>query len=124
MSPREKEPRPPEGVIAEPQRARRVANLDKANAQRKVIKQLRVDIRDERVDDVALVKGDLAEYEPIVTKWPVERLLKACYDIGPVRAFQIMSVARVSPSKRVGDLSWERRMLLARLVEEARDSQA
>ncbi len=107
-----------------PEYRRRVKaiNLGKANAQRKRISVMREALRVGALDDLALLKGQLNDYEPIVASWPIERLLKAMRWIGPARAHEILEIERISPRKKVADLSYKQREALADHCFDARAS--
>jgi len=91
-----------------------------ANAQRRRLKILRRALRLGAIDDLELLKGNLAEYEPVVASWKIEHLLRACRFVGRARSNWVLEVAHVTPSKLVGLLSYEKRKELSRLVEEVR----
>ena len=101
--------------------AQRNAGIERANAARKAKKALRMAVKANLIEDLELVKGNLPEYEPLIVKWPVERLLLLCRDIGPVRCDEILAAMKMSARKKVGALSYERRETLARLVVESRE---
>lgn len=95
--------------------------IQMAHAAKQRIKAMRMGVIAGVIDDVALVRGDLMEYEWVIEGWPVERLVKMCRDIGPVRCDEVLMAMRLSPRKKVGHLDWERRAVLARLIAEARE---
>jgi formamidopyrimidine-DNA glycosylase len=100
---------------------RRIEALELANRRRKVNAAMKKAIKARVMDDLELLRGDGApEHEQIVESWPVDRLLLACNRIGPSRAQEILSVARIAPKRKVNTLSFAQRHHLASLVEEAR----
>lgn len=117
---RAREPRPPAGELAGLRREAQLKGVQHAVESRKRGAAIKQAIREDRISDLKLVRGEYPSLEPHIEKWPVERLLRACFDIGPVRTHNIIRVARVKPSDKVGELTWERRALLARLIIESR----
>jgi hypothetical protein len=98
----------------------REESLRRAQAKRTQIAKVKAAIKDRVLDDLALLRGDLTDYEPLIADWPLDRMLKACHRIGPQRAMDILVTARLSPHLKIGQLSYERREHLARLVIESR----
>ena len=93
-----------------------------ANETRKRLKVLRNALRLGAIDDLELVRGNLREYEPLIERWPIERLLRACRHIGPSRSNDILDITRISPRTKVGKLSFAQRTEIARLIDETRTS--
>jgi len=91
-----------------------------ANKKRAQLKVLRRAMRMGVVDDTALVRGDLNEWEPLIANWKIERLLRSCRWIGPNRSAAILEAARIPPARKVGDLPFEKRVFMAQLMEELR----
>ncbi len=94
--------------------------IDRANEQRRRLKILRRALRLGAIDDLALLRGSLNEYEPIIADWQIENLLRACPYIGKSRSNEILEAARIPPSAKVGKLSYEKRAELARMVDTVR----
>ena len=87
---------------SEPRTAQRNLAIERANAARKAKKALRMAVKANLIEDLELVRGNLAEYEPLIVKWPVDRLLLLCRDIGPARCDEVLAAMKLSPRKKVG----------------------
>lgn len=114
---------PEEGETLEEFRLRQKRAAQKmAVAARTRQRLFREAIRLGQIDDLALVRGDLSQFEPMIEKWPVDRLLLSCTGIGRARLLEILVHSRLpSPRVRVGKLTYAQRANLAKLVETARD---
>ena len=93
-----------------------------ANEQRRRLKVLRRALRLRAIDDSDLVKGNIPEFEELIATWSIERLLRACPRIGPVRSHEILEAAQVSPRAEVRKLSYAKRAELARMLDEVRSA--
>jgi hypothetical protein len=80
-----------------------------------------------KLDALAAIAGKLddpevaAEVEAVISRWPLDKVLRAVPKIGPARAYEILTVFRAPPSVRLRALSYERRSQLAHLAAEARE---
>lgn len=106
--------------LAGDRNARRLEALAKANRQRRRLKNLRIAVKAGVIDDLALLRGELDEYEPLIAGWTIIRFLPMMRRIGPARAHEILMVARVSPNAKIRNLSYMKRGHLADLVIESR----
>jgi S13-like H2TH domain len=91
---------------------RRLIALRQANHVRSLRAKLKRDLRGGKVrlEQILATRADyLASAE-------VFDLLVAVPKIGPVRAGRLLSIARISPSKTVGDLSERQRVRLIELL--------
>jgi hypothetical protein len=120
--------------LAAARRQQRLEALEVSKRNRRENKLLKDAMRAKRVDPFALLAGTIgdvmddqrlaARLEEVVTRWPIERALRAVPSVGPTRAAQIIAAFRASPKVRVGQLSMTRRDELARLVRAATDTTA
>jgi hypothetical protein len=114
---------PDEGESLEDFRLRQKRHAQKqAVAARQRIAAFKQAIRDGQIDDLALVRGDLSQFEVLISNWPVDRLILVCNDIGRARLIEILMQSRLpSPRTRVNKLSYAQRAKLAKLIHAARD---
>jgi hypothetical protein len=108
--------------LEEFQQRRKQTYLSMANAARSRLKILRRALRLGAIDDLELLRGNMPEYEPLINTWTIERLLRACRNIGPSRSNAILEAARVSPNVKVGELSFAKRQEIARMVDDVRQA--
>jgi hypothetical protein len=92
----------------------------KAIRTRQINARVRKAIKDRVIDDLALLRGDLGDFEPLIKNWTVDKMLRCCHRIGPQRAMEIMVTARLSPRVKMSSLPYAKREQLAQLVIEAR----
>lgn len=99
----------------ERQAKRRLAALKKANEVRAQMLRLREGAKRGEIDAIAVIRGDVEEWEPLIEKWTLEKLLRLVPGLGPVTAQEVFEVGRFSPTMRVRALNPDRRKELARL---------
>jgi hypothetical protein len=114
---------PDEGESLEEFRLRQKRHAQKRAVEgRTRLRLFREAVKAGEIDDLALVRGDLSQFEPLIQNWPVDRLILICNDIGRTRLIEIMMHSRLpSPRTKVGKLTFAQRAKLAKLVEAARD---
>lgn len=90
-------------------------------------KLVRLMIKDELIDGYDLIASRLEmpdpkvaeQLETIVSRWRVDKLVRAVPGMGPSRTQEVLAIFAVSPRQRVGALSMERRLELSKLVRAA-----
>lgn len=97
----------------------RMSALGKANEKRFEMAALKRKLRAREVDPWALLRGELAEYEPTITDWTLRQLLIAVPGIGEARMYEVLTTMRASPMLKVRGLSDTRRVELARIARSA-----
>jgi hypothetical protein len=104
------------------QRERATARSREVRRENKVIRQL---IIGKKLDGFNVIAGragelspeDAAGVEKIVSRWPIDRVLRACPGMGKVRTHEVIAIFRAPPTQRLGSLSMERRLELAKLMQ-------
>lgn len=91
---------------------RRMIGLRQANHVRSVRANLKQELREGKVR----LEEVLATHADYLASAEVFDLLVAVPKIGPVKAGRLLAVARISPSKRVSDLSERQRSRLIELL--------
>lgn len=90
----------------------------KAIARRQRRAQLRAACKEKKIDAIALVRGDLEEWEDDIAGWRLEQLLRIIPGIGSATAQEIYEVGKFSPRHLVSALAPARRAELARLCHQ------
>lgn len=105
--------------------AERAAALAKAATARKERSELRVELRDGRIDLTELLDGMAESGNATVSKMRVAALLEALPGVGKTRAAQIMGRLDIAANRRVGGLGvHQRRALIAEFERRARSQHA
>jgi len=94
--------------------------LKKANAVRLQRKNLKALVKSGEVDAIALIRGENAEWEPIVLDWPLSQVLRMVPGVGQMVELEVYNEGNFGPSLKLSALSDSRRDQLADLCKEAR----
>jgi hypothetical protein len=98
----------------------RTLALKKANKIRRDRSKLKVDVREGRVDGIALIRGDLPRYNGLIAEWQLAHLIRMVPGIGASTEQEIYAVGRFVPTMRLSALSAERRAYLAELCSQGK----
>lgn len=97
----------------------RTAALEASKRRRARRKELREQLRQGKLDPLAMVAGRLDAYEDDIAGWRLEQMLRVIPGVGSVTVHEIIEAFVASPRMKVRGLSYERREQLARLVADA-----
>lgn len=104
----------------ERRRAAKMRNLAIANKVKAKRKELRLLVRDRKIDAVKLIGGEYEQWEPVIERWPLSALIRLVPGVGRVTEAEIYAVGKFSPNQRLLALNQSRRQELARLCAEGR----
>lgn len=96
----------------------RLSALRKGNKVRRDRAKLRADVKEGRVDGIALIRGDLPKYNGLIDEWQLSHLIRMVPGIGASTEQEIYAVGRFVPTLRLSSLSPERRAYLAELCSQ------
>jgi hypothetical protein len=90
----------------------------KSIARRQRRSKLRFACKSGEVDPIALLRGELEEWEDDIAGWRLEQLVMIVPGIGSATAQEVYEVGKFSPRQLVSSLSSARRAELARLCHQ------
>lgn len=96
------------------------ANLDKANDAKRRMHKLRVALKEETIDPIGLLLGNLPAFEETAKRMKVIVLLPCIKGIGPKSAWDLLVDIDVPPDTMLGEVSWDHRQQIANLVRSMR----
>lgn len=113
--------------LRDERQAQRKAAWERSAAVRAENKMVRLMIKNKQIDGYDLIAGRLdlpdtdvvRQLEAIVTRWRIDKTIRAVPGMGAVRTQEVLTIFSASPRQRLGALSMERRLELARLVRAA-----
>lgn len=105
--------------LGDSRRRQQLAALEKSKRVRARRKQVRALARSGQLDPIALIAGNLDEWEDDVAGWRIEQLLDVVPGVGAVTKQEVFYVFAVSPRTKVRALTYERRAKLAKLLADA-----
>jgi hypothetical protein len=75
----------------------RLAALEVAHQRRREGSVLKAKLREGKVDPWALIRGEDAQYEPLIAGWNLHQLLMAIPGLGVARVHEILAAFKASP---------------------------
>lgn len=113
--------------VRDERQAQRQAAWERSAQVRAENKLVRAMIKRKQIDGYDLIAGRLdlpdtdvvKQLEAIVTRWRIDKAIRAVPGMGAVRTQEVISIFSASPRQRLGALSMERRLELSKLVRAA-----
>lgn len=105
----------PLGFSRYPVEARK-KNLEKGNQARKVVAQMRADLKARKLDPYELIAGNGGKLEAVVKKQKISAVLMMVPGVGPVTRDELLADLGVTSDTRFTALTYEKRKALADLL--------
>jgi hypothetical protein len=113
--------------VREERQAQREAAWKRSAQVRAENKVVRLMLKNKQLDGYDLIAGRLdlpepdvvKELEAIVSRWRIDKVVRAVPGMGASRTQEVLSIFSASPRQRLGALSMERRLELSKLVKAA-----
>lgn len=105
----------PLGLDSYPIEARK-KNLEKGNQARKVVAQMRGDLKARKVDPYELIAGNNGRLEAVVKKQKISVVLTMVPGVGPITRDELLGELGVTSDTRFTALTYEKRKALAELL--------